>query len=441
MKKKPLFVLLPVMIFTKAIGGIRDVMFLSVFGSGEIAAVYEGTERFVSLFYDITVGAAAGSILIPLLCQIGVKHGGSIVGKFAAFYMMICEGVCVLSSVLALFMNSILGICGDYALFFILSMKTVISGLLFTLASFLNFNSDFVLPALAPSFSSVAVVLYLLIGGKSIYHVAALDVFFVFFSCMALTVHSRRDGLRLSFMPKYAWGYMASAAKKLLPVSLSMQFMPCTMLIAVSLVMHGGKDIISFSYGSKIFVAGVGTIIFAFSQVLYTEISKLTADGKIAEAKNRCMKTILLVFGISLLGIILALTAGKKIIHTVFCHGALSNDVCEKIAEVFTILLFAMPAVGAGEVSFRMSVASGKNLAILLSSVLGLSLFIPLLTAGDVPNVITICYTLVISTYLRAVCSCIFVFGGKYIAESDACDNRPKHRGCRGFAEKSDGGI
>ncbi|MDY3846268.1 MAG: lipid II flippase MurJ [Eubacteriales bacterium] len=441
MKKKPLLTLLPVMIFTKVMGGMRDVVFLSVFGAGDAAAVYEGTERFVSLFYDITVGAAASSILIPLLCETEVKYGKKYTGEFGAFYMMICEGVCLLSSIIATLINFSIGICGNSMLFLILSARTVVSGFLFTLSAYLNFNSDYLICALSPSFSSAAVMAYLLLGGKNIYLVASLEVSLVFFSCMILTVRSRKKGLFFAGMPKYAGGYMLCAVKRLLPVSLSMQFLPCATLITISLIMKGGQGVIPFSYGCKIFLAGAGTIVFAFSQILYTEVSKSVAKGKISEAKNKGMTTIIYIFAISLAGMILTPTVGRRIMEAVFCRGALSSSECRKISDIFSVLMLSMPAIGVGEAAFRFSSANGKNLVMLISSISALSLFIPLLFGAEVPDVNTLCYIFVISTYLRAVISFIFVFGGRYIVEDNACDNRPKHRGSGGITEESDARI
>ena len=427
MKHKPLIALILTIAFAKLIGGARDVMFLSVFGSSETSMVYEGTERFVSLFFDITVGGACAALLIPLLSDIRVRYSWDSSSRFAAFYMLAVQLLSLLCVIAAVTVNAAFGICNDRLLFFILLPRIFISGFMFTLGAYLNFHSVFVLCSIVNSLPGVVAVLYLSLKGIGIYRLCAIETIFMFVSSVILLIRARKCGLRLKAPCLPVGKYMKNFVSRLLPCALSLQFMPTATLLGIMSVMKSDRGmILSYSFGMKIFMAVAGIFILSYMQILYPRISDMVSAGLAGEGKKKSMISILYIFLLSFAGIVLFCIAGKEVIYFVFCHGNFEKSSCDNIFEIVKILLLSMPAFGAGEVALKFSFAKKHETAMMSSGVLSLIPMLLVYFFGE-NNSTFVAYAFVFCLYTRAIFNCILAFGrnyDKYTAYNNGLERR-----------------
>lgn len=175
--KKTVIALTMISIIAKIFGGARDALFLSAMGGSTACADFQGTERLVSLFFDITFGGAGGIMLIPALSRISKSDGKRVANRFAARYFTFAVIVCTAISAVMIIYASLFSSVRDFRLLMILVWKTVLLGATLTLCGYLNYNRDFATAAALPLISNLPVCVYLLFSGRNVYRIAVFEIF------------------------------------------------------------------------------------------------------------------------------------------------------------------------------------------------------------------------------------------------------------------------
>ena len=359
--------------FAKLGGLIRDILFASVYGTGELAAAYESASKIPMSVFDILFGCAIGSSFIPIICS-ARKEGGEEESKefansFAGLILFLSLiftvlGMIFSQTILTFFTEGLSSYALHHAktLLIMLFPTLFINSFSFLLIALLHSKGYFILPALMSLATNVLSIIYLAFPVYGILGLASVSVFGGIIQLMMLYFCAKRAGYTCKPTLRVKNEHIKDSLILTLQGALPCILTPIINLISISYSDRymSGRGITVFSYANRIFMMCGGFFAFAFSSFLLPILSKEEAEGRSEESRRSFSK-----YSVALLIILIPITIAvgvfpKQIINLIFGHGNFTADDTEACAGVLRILSVGIPFFALAELSVKAYFAKQK---------------------------------------------------------------------------------
>lgn len=370
--RSKLFGLVAIVGISKLFGLTRDVLFASAYGTGILAAAYEGAARIPSSLFDIFFGCAIGNAFIPILHRANLKGENKEFANGTAGIVLTASGAIsvlgIISSsvVIRFFVQEMSASALDRAslLLAMLFPTLFINSFSYFLIAVLHSMGRFAYPAATGLLTNIFSIVYLLFSPQSIEGLAIISVFSAALQLTALYRYSCRVGYRPRPTLKISKGYSKDTLYLTLQGALPCSLIPIIELISVSYADRcmSGRGITVFLYANRIFIACAGFFAFVFSSFLLPLLSKSEAQGD-GEASGKQFSK----YALMLILIITPITLGaaifpEDIVRLVFGRGSFGEEDVRLCARILRITSLAIPFFALSEISTKAYFAKRKCL-------------------------------------------------------------------------------
>lgn len=326
-------------LLAKLMGMYRDILFASLYGTGDIANAYLTASRIPLLFFDITLGAAISSSFIPVFNEYlekGQKEEALRYSNcFVTLIVLITGLLCVLGMV---FSSQLVGVIGSgfagnvkelaSTLVVILFPTMIFTGLAYALSGVLQSYGEFNVPAAISLVSNGIMVVYLLVvkDKLGIEGVAfAMLVGWGFQVIIQIPALVKKKYRYRPVLDLRSEGIRKSA-KLALPILISSWVQPINTMININLAsgLNGGMAVAALDYANKLYIIFVGVLTYAISNLIFPSISRMAASGREEdkqEFNQVVMKAVRVVMMIILPVMVLFLLLRVPIVQFVYERG------------------------------------------------------------------------------------------------------------------------
>lgn len=348
---------------------LRDMLFASLYGTGEICSAFEGAYRIPLLLFDIFFGCAIGSAFIPVFCgasEAGQNECERFANGFAGLVLSLSAAFTVLGMIfsqplLVFFAKGVPDTAlGSARLLLVLLFPTLfIDSFSFLMIAIMHARNEFLLPASVSLVTNTLCIAYLLLGNNDIYGFAAVSVFGGASESIILYRSLKKHGFlckpSFDLGSKYIKNALSLSFQGFLPYALT----PVISLLSISFAngRSDGNGIAIYSYAHKIFMAAAGFFTFIFSSHLLPYASRLQVNGggagtgKLFCGYARALFTILLPITVALIAF------PERIVEMIFMRGSFSADDCISCAAVLRRSAIGIPFFAFSELSVKVYLA------------------------------------------------------------------------------------
>ena len=256
-----------IILFSKALGLVRDSMIASAFGTTEAAVAYETASKLPVTIFDFLLGGVVTSAFIPVYNSIAVKKGKKEALSFAQSYvnliLVITLALAVFGTVFAPGLVSLIApdlapSTADLAagLTRICFPMVIFVGLAFSFVGFLQSEGEYNIPAVISLVSNLIMVGYLTFLNRR-FGVTGLAVAMLLGWAAQAFVQLPavwKRGFRLNLAAPLGTPEIARAAKNTLPILIATWTTPVCSLINTRLAsgIDGGRAINARGYANRL---------------------------------------------------------------------------------------------------------------------------------------------------------------------------------------------
>lgn len=384
-----------IVVLSKVLGLLRDVLVAKAYGSGTVAIAYDTASRLPVLLFDFVIGGVVTAAFIPVFSELLVKKGKDEAMRFSVSYVnLILLITAVLAAVGVLFAEGLVGLLApsitaeakDLAadLTRIMFPMIIFTGLAFSFVGILQSLGEFRIPALISLISNGIMVLYLYTL-NSVCGVVGLAVAMLIGWASQAVVQLpklRSFGWRYSLRSDFRSPYIKKTMKNAVPILLGTWTQPVCSLINSRFAsgLNGGSAITLLGYANRLYTIIAGVFTFVCTNLLFPYFSRAAASGNKAEGRRMMITSIkILVF------IIAPITAGimtlaEPITAIIYERGEFTSADTVLTAEALSRYAVGMIFLAANEVIVKAFFADGNTKVPMISSIISMVLNIALVS-------------------------------------------------------------
>jgi len=365
-----------IILLSKVMGLLRDILVASGFGTTEAAVAYETASKLPVTVFDLVLGGVVTAAFIPIYNSLSVKESKKEALAFASSYvnlvLLITGSIAVLGCVFAphlvRFMAPELSSSATALateLTRIMFPMVIAVGLAFSFVGFLQSEGEYNIPALISLLSNLIMVGYLLFF-KDRFGIRGLAVaMLVGWAAQALVQIPSliKHGFVYRPLSPIATPSIRRALYNSLPILLSTWVTPVCNLLNTRIAsgIENGRAITALGYANRLYIILVGVFSFVATNLLFPHFAKAAARGEKAES-DRLTRT-----SMKILAYILApLSAGiavlaEPFVALIYQRGSFTADDTALTAQALRFYAVGMIFAALCEVLTKAFFAVEKN--------------------------------------------------------------------------------
>lgn len=429
-----------IILLSKLMGLLRDVLIARNYGTTEFAIAYETASKLPVTIFDFVLGGVVTSAFIPIYNSISVKKGKKDALDFLSSYinliLLITGAIALIGEIFAPLLINLIApeLSAETAalsafLTRIMFPMVIFVGLAFSFVGFLQSEGEFNLPAVISLVSNLIMICYLLTLSDR-FGVVGLSVAMLVGWAMQALVQlpsALKKGLRYSPRSPINTPEIKRAAKNTLPILIATWTTPLCSLINTRIAsgIEGGRAITALGYANKLYIIIVGLFSFVATNLLFPYFAKSAASGNRDEADRMTRVSIrTLVFIIAPISVGVALLA-RPFISLIYENGTFTPSDTLLTAEALRCYSAGMIFAAISEVLTKSFFAVEQNRIPMFSSLVSMSVNILLVVIfGDYLSTGGVALVTSIVSAVNMVFNLIFACRKKLItpSKSDAID-------------------
>lgn len=373
-----------IIIASKAMGLLRDILIANYYGMGIEATAYETASRLPILLFDLVIGGVVTAAFIPVFNEILVSDGRERAFGFADSYLTV---IVLLSAIVAVagavFAPQLVDILAPsitaetrslaVTLTRIMFPMIVFTSIAFVFVGILQSMGEYMIPALISLVSNSIMVAYLFTL-SSICGIIGLGVaMLVGWASQALIQLPKvyalgyRYRFRLSLKDKS----LIRSLKSAVPILISSWTQPICLAINTSFAsgIENGRGITALGYSNRLYTIIVGVFSFVATNLLFPKFSKAEAMGQRDESERLTkLSCRLLVYIIAPIAVGIAILA-VPLIAIIFERGEFTAADTALTATAMRFFTIGMPFMAVNEVLVKSFFASKLQKFPMISSI------------------------------------------------------------------------
>ncbi len=329
-----------IILLSKVMGLVRDVMVAGTYGTTMYAVAYETASRLPVTIFDFVLGGVVTSAFIPVYNSIAVKEGRDKASAFTQSYLnliLLLTGIIAVSGVIfapALVSFIAPDLSAEAAalsvrLTRIMFPMVIFVGLAFTFVGYLQSEGEYNIPAVISLVSNLIMVGYLAVSGMftddPMTSVTGLSIAMLIGWAAQAAVQIpavRKHGFRHRMTAPVLTPETKRAAKNALPILAATWTTPVCTLINTRLASGMEGAISMLGYANRLYIIIVGLFSFVATNLLFPYFARADAAGDTAE-KDRMtrMSVKVLTFIIAPISVGVAVLA-EPFVSLIYENGA-----------------------------------------------------------------------------------------------------------------------
>lgn len=288
-----------IILFSKIMGLVRDVMIAGTYGTTMYAVAYETASKLPVTIFDFVLGGVVTSAFIPVYNSISVRDGKAKALSFAQSYLnLILTVTAVLSLIGVAFAPQLVYLmapelsaeCALLAAYLtrIMFPMVIFVGLAFTFVGFLQSEGEYNIPAVISLVSNLIMVGYLALSGfftdDPAVSATGLSVAMLigWMAQAAVQIPSvAKRGFRMNLRAPLITEDTKRAARNALPILAATWTTPVFSLINTRLAsgIENGRAINALGYANRLYIIIVGLFSFVATNLLFPYMARAAASG------------------------------------------------------------------------------------------------------------------------------------------------------------------
>lgn len=318
----------------KVLGLVRNIVFANFYGTGFEATAFFTASRIPLQLLDMTLGAAISSTFIPIFNEYLQKYGKKRAIQFANNFLNVIIVVSLALTVLGIiFAPQIVSIIAPdlevqtlnltIQLIKILFPIMIFTAVAYVSVGFLQSMDEFRIPSIISVVANGILILYLAIFNNK-FGIKGVAIAMLVGWATQIIVQIPAV-IKKGFKYKFLIDFKDEGLKKILklapPILISTWVQPINNIVNIRLAsgLQNGQAVSALEYSYNLYLIIVGVFSYTLSNIIFPELSKLTADNNknmIVEILNKSIKISLFL--------IIPMSVGI---------GVLSNDIIRLIYE------------------------------------------------------------------------------------------------------------
>ncbi len=318
----------------KVLGLVRNIVFANFYGTGFEATAFFTASRIPLQLLDMTLGAAISSTFIPIFNEYLQKDGKKRAIQFANNFLNVIMVVSLILTVLGIiFAPQIVSIIAPdlevqtlnltIQLIKILFPIMIFTAVAYVSVGFLQSMDEFRIPSIISVVANGILILYLAIFNNK-FGIKGVAIAMLIAWATQIIVQIPAV-IKKGFKYKFSIDFKDEGLKKILklapPILISTWVQPINNIVNIRLAsgLQNGQAVSALEYSYNLYLIIVGVFSYTLSNIIFPELSKLTADNNknmIVEILNKSIKISLFL--------IIPMSVGI---------GVLSNDIIRLIYE------------------------------------------------------------------------------------------------------------
>lgn len=376
-----------IILLSKIMGLVRDIMVASAYGTTTAAIAYETASKLPITIFDFVLGGVVTSAFIPVYNSLAVKKGRKDALAFAQSYvnliLVITLSLSVLGVVFAPALVSLIAPELDSAASLLAASLTRIMfpmvtfvGLAFSFVGFLQSEGEYNIPAVISLVSNLIMVGYLAFFNDSFgVQGLAVSMLIGWGAQAAVQIPAvRKRGFRYKLTAPLTTPEIAHAAKNTLPILIATWTTPVCALINTSIAsgIDGGRAIGALGYANRLYIIIVGLFSFVATNLLFPYFSRAAAEGNRDES-DRLTRTSIRVLAFIIAPIAVGvMVLAEPFVSLIYENGTFNASDTLITAEALRCYAVGMLFAAIGEVLTKAFFAVEKTRLPMLASVISM---------------------------------------------------------------------
>lgn len=295
------------MFLAKVLGLVRNMVFANFYGTGFEATAFFTASRIPLQLLDITLGAAISSTFIPVFNEYMQKKGKESAIAFANNFLNVIILISLVLSVLGIiFAGPIVKLIAPDLDITTMNLTIELSKILFPVmlftavayvfVGFLQSMDEFNIPAIISIVSNGILILYLMIFNDKFGVKGASIAMLIGWGTQILVQlpSAIKKGFKYSFKINFKDEGLKKVVKLALPILISSWVQPINNIINLRLAsgLEDGQAVSAIEYAYTLYLIVVGVFSYTLSNIIFPELSKLSADNQEDEFREIVKKAI-----------------------------------------------------------------------------------------------------------------------------------------------------
>jgi len=415
-----------IILFSKILGLVRDMMIAGEFGMAAAAQAYETASKLPVTIFDFVLGGVVTAAFIPVYNSLAVKRGKKDALSFAQSYFNLIILVTVCLSVIGVVFSPALvsfiapELSAETAnlaatLTRIMFPMVIFVGAAFSFVGFLQSEGEYNIPAIISLVSNLIMVAYLVFLSDK-FGVVGLSVAMLIGWAAQAAVQLPaviRRGFRFKPNAPLYTLEIGRALKNTLPILIATWTVPVCSLINTRIAsgIDSGRAINALGYANRLYIIIVGLFSFVATNLIFPKISRAAAGGDTAEGERLTrvsMKTLVFIIAPISAGVA---TLASPFISLIYERGEFTAADTLLTAEAMRFYAIGMIFQALSEVLTKSFFAHEKNRLPMISSIISMCVNVgAVLILGNRLGVGGIALITSISSVLNMIINLIFAY-------------------------------
>lgn len=352
-------------VLSKLLGLLRGSAVANFYGTTSTASAYAMASQLPVNFFDMILGSAISSALIPVYNKFIGKDGMKRANLFASRFMnLIIIVTLALSVVGIMFSRQIIYIMGSgldnetaalaSTLLRIMFPLVIFTGMAFTLVGILQSLGEFKIPAVMSLISNAVCILYLLTINKKfgIYGLSYALLTGWALQFLILVRPAKKCGFSYSLRAGIKDDGIKEVAKLALPALLATWVQPINTMVNMNLAsgLGDGGGVAVLDYANRLYIIAASAFAMAVTNYIFPKLSKLGIEndtkewGKVVGGSIKAL--LLIVIPIMLVFLI----GGREIIKIIYERGEFGTQSVDLTTSAMFFYSFGMIWYGLQEI-------------------------------------------------------------------------------------------
>lgn len=295
------------MFLAKILGLVRNIVFANFYGTGGSATAFFTASRIPLQLLDLTLGAAISSTFIPVFNEFMQKDGKKRAIAFANNFLNVIIVISLLLSILGmLFAGPIVKMIAPNLDIPTMELTVELSQILFPVllftavayvfVGFLQSLDEFNIPAIISVISNGILISYLLIFNDKFGVKGAAVAMLIGWGTQILVQlpSAIKKGFKYSFKIDFKDSGLKKVVKLALPILISSWVQPINNIVNLRLAsgLEDGQAVSAIEYAYTLYLIVVGVFSYSLSNIIFPQLSKLSASNEKSEFKEIINKAI-----------------------------------------------------------------------------------------------------------------------------------------------------
>ena len=296
-----------IILFSKALGLVRDLLVARAWGTTAPAVAYETASRLPILIFDLVLGGVVSAAFIPVFSDLLVREGKRSAMRYAASYvnMIFCLtgaitllGVLFASPLVSFLAPDLPPETAELAsrLTVILFPMVICTGLAYSFVGILQSMGEFRIPALISLVSNAIMVVYLLFFRErfGIYGLAVAMLLGWAAQMVVQIPKLRVFGFRLMPGAGIFSPHTKRSLKMALPILIGTWTQPICAVINTRFAsaMEAGGAISALGYANRLYTIIVGVFSFVATNLLFPYFSRAASSGEVERSRHLMLSSV-----------------------------------------------------------------------------------------------------------------------------------------------------